>query len=375
MTEHLTELPRKVRYAASLAMTAAFVTIFAAQAGAQVTAPAPAPAATSSAGPETTTTNQSTPESPTGTRPTSLPTSAAPSPATGRVTQFRHLPVVDIIPTYTQDLVSFKDPAGTHYAYPDPQPADIAGTVTEAITRGFSASFDRLVEGTLNAAAEQVTNARGQVIATGPPARDVILVYRADAQLLPFFFVESGFSFRHRECCPASSMNSPNVAFAGTEQHYGYFGMTYTTPSLPRNIKYLGSSTFVLNITGLTANHDPSPAGTHPGDIGHRREYGTQQSVAFIVPFDRKDGLTASVKDAWGALNMYENWPFPTYWSGVVTSTLSKSFGPLFSLSIVQKNQHQRIQGYPYVAPNVLHFNDISVIADFHLDFNGITSR
>ena len=71
-----------------------------------------------------------------------------------------------------------------------------------------------------------------------------------------------------------------------------------------------------------------------------------------------------------GAINYYENSPFPWRLSSSVTLALTKKFNDTFSLTMREQNAHYVAQGFPFPAPNAIHTEAIDVLGDFHFDMN-----
>jgi hypothetical protein len=122
-------------------------------------------------------------------------------------------------------------------------PIDVGGTFRLPITPNFSASFDRVVEGTLNVPDARVTNAAHAYV-YNVFSRDVVLVTRLDEQFkrLPF---EEGLYFRHRIVGGTQTSNNPRPpTIASREAHYAYVGVTYASAPIRR----LLNSFITLNI-------------------------------------------------------------------------------------------------------------------------------
>jgi hypothetical protein len=280
---------------------------------------------------------------------------------------FSHMPIIDIVPTFTQPAPFDRNTQTPHY-----DPLDVGGTIKIPITPAFSFSFDRTVEGTLNQAPERVLN---HGVPTYPlDYRDVILTERLDYQNKQFV-IEGGLAFRHREQGTGVSTGRYPFTISSTEAHYGYLGVTYT--SLP--IRALGNSRFILGITGYEQPVDQHVAVlnlatntvSYISENPHQNRYfETQQQVGLVIPVDPKHGFSVSARYLWGAANFYENSPFPWHWDAEVALSATKKFSDLFSLTLRTRDQHYAPQGYPFPAPNVDHVESIDVLADFHLDLN-----
>jgi hypothetical protein len=303
--------------------------------------------------------------------PSPSPTPSA-APAPKRVTDttrssFSHLPIIDIVPTFTQPAPY--DTAAQTKGY---DPLDVGGTIKIPITPALSFSFDRNVEGALNQAPERVITGAGPVYPID--YRDVILTERLDYQL-KHFVIEGGLAFRHRlQGLGASTGRFPSTV-SSTEAHYGYLGVTYTTPQ----IRALGGSQFILGVTGYEQPVDQHVAVLNPAmnlvtyinENPHQNRYfDTQQQVGIVIPVDPKHGFTVSARDLWGAANWYENSPFPWRWDANIVLSATKKFNDSFSLTLRTQDQHYAPQGFPFPTPNVDHVESIDVLADFHVDLN-----
>jgi hypothetical protein len=305
--------------------------------------------------------------------PSPSPTpSAAPTPkptpaADTTLAKFGHMPIIDLVPTFTQPAPF--DTAAQTKGY---QPLDLGGTIKIPITRALSFSFDRGVEGALNQAPERILTSAG---ATYPiDYRDVVLTERLDYQF-KHFVIEGGLAFRHRESGNGVSTGRYPSTISSTEAHYGYLGVTYTSPG----VRALGGSQFILGITGYEQPVDQHVAVLNPAtnlvtyvneDPHQTRYFESQQQVGVIIPVDPKHGFSFTARDLWGAANFYENSPFPWHWDSDVVLSATKKFSNTFSLTLRTQDQHYAPQGYPFPTPNVNHVESIDVLADFHVDLN-----
>jgi hypothetical protein len=275
-----------------------------------------------------------------------------------------HLPIIDIVPIYTQP--GFFTTSSQTKGY---DPLDVGGTIQIPITRSLSFSFDRLVDSILNQASERV-------LIDGVPTfpglfRDSVLVERLDYQL-GALTIESGSSFRHRMSGGPGVSGAPfPFTVSSSEAHYDYLGLTYTT----RPIRALLNSRFVFGLTGEAQqvdHHVGIKSGNTVAFIDENAKqniyYESTEQVGLLVPLDR--GVTFSAKEAWGAINYYENSPFPWRLSSSITLGLTKKFNNFFSLTMRTQNSDYIAQGFPFPAPNALHTEAIDVLADFHLDMN-----
>lgn len=306
---------------------------------------------------------------PPGPSPSPAPTAA---PAAKRVTgrmrsSFSHLPIIDIVPTFTQPA-----PFDTATQTKGYDPLDVGGTIKIPLTRALSFSFDRNVEGTLNQAPERYITAAGPVYPLD--YRDVVLTERLDYQLKNFV-IEGGLAFRHRLQGTGVSTGRYPFTVSSTEAHYGYLGVTYTSPP----VRALGGSHFILGVTGYEQPVDQHVAVLNPAtnlvnyinENPHQSRYfDTQQQVGIVIPVDPKHGFSVSARDLWGAANWYENSPFPWRWDANIVLSATKKFSDTFSLTLRTQDQHYAPQGYPFPTPNVDHVESIDVLADFHLDLN-----
>jgi hypothetical protein len=339
--------------------------------------------------------------------PTGPPVSG-PSPRTSP--SFSHFPLIDVVTDFTQPGVTF-----TKAQYHTFDPVDVGGTVRIPITRNIYAAFDRLVGGTLNQAVERVitepANTSYGLVKTAAGAtypgytRDVVLQYRLDELLGKSVVIEEGLYFRHRlyandgsgvssvpfDC--ADGKHASGCSTNSTEAHQAYLSATYTTP----RIKELLRSTFAFNITGEAQNVDHhvgivcSAAQvtdgyfgcTHAEQVGYvdenpsqNRVYETTQGVTWTVPLNSSTALSA--RERWGALNWYENQPFPFRWASALDLALNKNVGRAFSLTLRHSDYHSVMFGTTgvnglaplstYISPNVIHVASYQVIGTFHLD-------
>jgi hypothetical protein len=345
-------------------------------------------------------------------------------PAGKTAPSFSHFPLIDVVTDFTQPGVPFSStgcstevhntkPSTCQYHAFDP--VDVGGTVRIPITRNVYAAFDRLVGGTLNQAVERVltnpANISYGLVKTGPGVtypgytRDVVLQYRLDELLGKSVVVEEGLAFRHRlyandgsgvssvpfDC--VGGLHTSACSTNSTEAHYAYLSLTYSTP----RIKELLRSTFAFNITGEAQNVDHhvgivcSAAQvtdgyfgcTHAEQIGYvdenpsqNRVYETTQGVTWTIPLDK--GTALSARERWGALNWYENQPFPFRWSTALDLAVNKNMGRLFSLTLRHSDYHSvefgttGVNGLAplstYISPNVIHVASFQVIGTFHID-------
>lgn len=277
-----------------------------------------------------------------------------------------HLPIIDVVPIYTQP--GFFTTSSQTKGY---DPLDVGGTIQVPITRRLSFSFDRLVEGIFNQASERI-------LVNGVPTypgltRDSVLVERLDYQLGDFTF-EGGSSFRHRiDGASGVSAAAYPYTVSSSEAHYDYLGATYTT----RPIRALANSKFVFSVTADAQHVDHHVAVANGNTVSYIDEnpkqnifYETTQQVGWLIPVDQRSGLTFSARDTWGAINYYENAPFPFRESAAMTLALTKKFNNTFSLTMRAQNAHYIAQGFPFPAPNAIHTEAIDVLADFHFDMN-----
>ncbi|MGD1066143.1 MAG: hypothetical protein ABR975_04950 [Vulcanimicrobiaceae bacterium] len=331
-----------------------------------------------------------------------------------------HYPIIDIIPIYTAESLQYSQP-GRSWDY-----LDIGGTVKIPISTRLSVAFDRLVGGTLNTAPERTLSPTTGAPTFNAESRDVVLVYRADWQFSPNWLLEGGFQFRHRAYagCEPTAANAPDCSLSATsvssnsgissvpfpytnsstEAHWGYLGLTYTTPP----IQALKNVQFAFNFTGDDQRMDPNVAVLctsattqlpYPGSAAHPctghvhqiilvpeddlqtngTPYLNQQSylestqyVAAIVPFTH--GITGVVNYTWGALNFYENQEFPWRWSSAMTYTLTDKFNPFVAFTLRWKNLHEDPQNIPYACgpvpgcTNTVHVGDFDAYFTFHVD-------
>jgi hypothetical protein len=309
-----------------------------------------------------------------------IPAVGVPRPA-GSPAPFGHLPIIDIVPIFTQPDAYAK--ASQIKAY---DPIDVGGTVRFPITPNFSLSFDRLVDGLFNVPTEPYIGANGKPVYPST-TRDEKLLYRGDL-VLKRFTVEAGFSFRQRD--DAGGGNGVSDApfpytVSSTEHHYAYLGVTYRTPP----VHALLNSSFLFNVNGYAQNVDHnvgalcSAALVAGGkcatagsvyyideDPGLQRYYEMSETAAIFIPF--KPGVIVTVSDTAGALNFYENAAGPYRWTSYDVEMITKSFSPTFSLSLRHQQLHQVEQGYPFPFPQGIDTGSYDIFATFHVDFNRI---
>ena len=193
--------------------------------------------------------------------------------------------------------------------------------------------------------------------------------------------------FRHRIAGGSNSSNNPLLpTISSTEAHYGYAGLTYVTGGVP----WLLNSFLTLNINADTQSIDHHvacllttfegveancPKGNTTGVVDENplqsRVWETDQYFQVTVPF--KHGVTLLAQDRWGALNFYENAPYPYRWTTSQTYLLTKRFNRVFALSLRARDQWS-IQGITstYAKPNSQHNGTIDVLADFKIDTNNL---
>ena len=184
-------------------------------------------------------------------------------------------------------------------------------------------------------------------------SRDVVLVTRLDEQFKRLQ-IEEGLYFRHRIAGGSQTSNNPLLpTIASREAHMGYVGLTYATGGIP----WLLNSFITFNINADTQAIDhrvgcllkaldgvaaTCPNGNTTGFIdenpSQNRVWETDQYVQLTIPIDKKHGVITG-QDLRGALNFYENAPFPYRWTTSQTYLLSKRFNREFSLSLRVRDQ------------------------------------
>ncbi|MDB5094893.1 MAG: hypothetical protein JWO85_2994 [Candidatus Eremiobacteraeota bacterium] len=308
---------------------------------------------------------------------------AAPRPAP-TLAPLSHLPIIDFVATFTQ-------PA--YYGLPTQikgyDPLDLGGTVRIPVTRKFNLLFDRITEGTINQPLECVIQGGTRVCSND--SRDILLQYHGLYTFNRYLSVDLGDSFRHRVWNSGASGVSAvpfPASVSSTEHHFAYLGFNYTT----KPWKALLNSTFVFSETLDAQNVDhhvgvlctaankalgANCTGLAATQVGYLDErpgqnvyYETTQGVSMIVPVDAKRGATLLLNERWGALNFYENAPFPYRWNSAMTYQLSKRFSPGFTLALRHSDYHAIPQGAPFAFPNAIHVGSWDVIGTFHVDTN-----
>ena len=283
-----------------------------------------------------------------------------------------HLPIIDIIPISTfaaaggvRDSQTVNGPT---VGAPVNGALNVAGTVTGPLLKGFSAAYDRIINGVFHQTYDQVIIPGVGAVQPGS-YNDVIQQYRLD-EVFHRFTLEGGAATRFRMCCPGSG--DPNTPVPSTEWHQLFLGLTYAS----HPVHFLHDSSFVLNITGHSANHNPSPASLafeqqlSPGIVDIRKhEYGTTQAVTLAQPIDAKHGFTATGTFTWGSFDYLENYPYPLNYD-VWVFTASKQFSKVFGIELRQANLWQRPnQNTPFLN-NAIHVVEWSAIANFHVNLN-----
>lgn len=263
-----------------------------------------------------------------------------------------HLPIIDLTPTLGYGLAG---------ASGGPVPLNgkltFDGTATLPIIKNLTFSYDKFGNGAWDSPQSSVAIA-GQTVYPGG-SRDMLQNFRADYRSGPFTF-ESGFASRYRECCPADAV----------EWHKGFLGVNYTTPRL----HILHGGVFVLDLTANATHHVSSPAALAalPPNLSlpnNTEILTTQQSITAVVPIDARGRLTTAATFLWGALDYPQNGPFPLYYDVVVTSA-TKRVNRNVGITLTVANVKQRIQGYPFPAPNAIRTAAFTLMANFKLDLN-----
>ena len=278
-----------------------------------------------------------------------------------------HLPVITFSPVATWAIAQNALGNPTNNAIEGP--IELTGSATIPIYRGLSATYDRIAGGPVYFSFAGVTIG-GAPLQLGT-VRENIDQWRLDDVVNKSFTVEGGFRFRHRLRGPGTSRD--NTQGHSTEYHEGFAGLTYTSPY----IKQL-HSLLILNVTGITANHDPSPnalAALPPGqDIGNKREYGASESATLVVPLEPRSGVTLTGTYAHGQFEEDEDQPFP-YAYNITEFTLIKTINPYIGVQIGYQDIWQERQGAPFPLPGVIHGAQFTTQVDLHLDFNKIFAR
>jgi hypothetical protein len=333
-----------------------------------------------------------------------------------------HYPVIDIIPIYTDEGLAANSRPGFTF-----QHFDVGGSIKIPISTKLSVSFDRNVGGTVDTAPERTLSPTTGAPTYNAYSRDVVLVYRADWQFNKSWLLEGGFQFRHRAYAGCEGVANDGTATSGcplknaytsensgissspfpytdasTEAHWGYLGLTYTTPP----IHELWNVQFAFNFTGDDQNADQNvaelcaAATTYPGCASHLHQIiyvpegaintnkvgilcsttsvpgvysdcpksylESTQYVAAIIPFTH--GITGVVNYTWGALNFYENQEFPWRWADAMTYSVSDKFNPFVAFTLRWKNNHEDMIDIPYASPNVNHVGAFDAYFTFHVD-------
>ncbi len=273
-----------------------------------------------------------------------------------------HLPIIDVVPTSGFSVTP--DGIDPHRG-PNTLPAingalEINGTISIPIARHFSLAYDRDSLGALDSNLSPISIDGHKIYPGG--SRDLLQTYHADYRRGAFTF-EGGFASRDRRCCADSA---PWNKF---EWHKGFVGVAYTSPQL----FFLNGGVLVFDVKGNSSHHYSSPQALAAMPAGlslpSGQIYTTQQAITAVVPVDKRNGLVTTGTFVWGALDYPVNGPFPNY-ADVLSVTTTKRINRSFGLTASLTSVHQRIQGYPFPAPDVVHTVGLKISADYHIDFN-----
>lgn len=304
---------------------------------------------------------------------------AIPPKKSSKTAALSHLPIIDFVATFTQPAYYSNNSQIQGY-----DPIDLGGTVRVPVTRRFNLFFDRITEGTINQPLEH----QGKIFPNDN--RDIILQYHGTYNITNNVSLDLGESFRHRiwsSGAPIVSNRPFPTTIASVEHHFAYGTLSYVT----KPVKELLGSTFVLSETLDVQNVDhhvgalcsaanvaagvnqcvtAGAVGVVDENPGKSRYYETTQGVTWIVPVDKKHGTTFVANERWGALNFYENAPFPYRYATALTYQLNKTFSPGFTLSLRHADLHQLEQGAPFASPSAIHVGSYDILGTFHLDTN-----
>jgi hypothetical protein len=325
---------------------------------------------------------------------TPAPRRAAPTPP-----PLSHWPIIDLTVTYTQPAYYLNNVQLINY-----DPLDIGGTVRIPVTRKINLLFDRIVEGTTNQPLERAINPATGLPILSAASRDAILQYHATYTFDRFLTMDVGNSFRHRIYAYRVATLGPNTftplfnltnisarpfpdTINSTEHHFSYAGFTYTSKPWKEFLR----STFAFSLTADVQNVDHNVAiqctapmiaaainrcaGLLVGQVGYQdmnpgkdKFWETTQGITWIWPIDPKHGTSFTLNERWGALNFYENAPFPYRWNSALTYQLNKRFSPGFQLSMRHSDFHAIPQGAPFPFPNAIHVGSWDLIGTFHFE-------
>jgi hypothetical protein len=306
----------------------------------------------------------------------------APRPAP-TLAPLSHLPIIDFVVDFVQPAFYSLNSQVKGY-----DPIDLGGTVRIPVTRKFSLLFDRITGGTINQPLECVI--QNGVRSCSPDSRDIILQYHGIYTFNRYVSIDAGESFRHRVWNSGGSGVS-HVPFPASinsqEHHFAYLGVSYTT----KPWKELLNSTLIFSETVDAQNVDHHVGQLCPfrvapprsitcganGTVGYidentqqNRYWETTQGVSMITPIDAKRGVSLLLNERWGALNFYENAPFPYRWNSAFLVQLNKRFSPGLTVSLRHNDLHAIPQGAPFTFPNATHVGSWDVIGTFHVDTN-----
>lgn len=235
------------------------------------------------------------------------------------------------------------------------------GSVTQRIGKHLSFSFDHLDGGSLETTVGRNIAPSGAPIINGS-VHDVVNQFRVDGSAKQVT-AELGYFYRYRTCCPGTT-DPTNLAPA--DWHETYLTLGYET--LP--IGALHGTTLSYAITGHLVPHHVTQAflATLPSGFSDRNhtETGISQALGLTTPIDIRRTLTVGGSFGWGAMDYFDNAPFPFYYTNV-NLTARKVVNRFLSFTALLNNLTQRNQGYPFASPQGIHRVFYTLAADIKI--------
>jgi hypothetical protein len=235
------------------------------------------------------------------------------------------------------------------------------GSVTEQVGKHLSFSYDHLDGGGLETTIGRDIAPNGTTIVNGS-IHDIVDQFRADGSVNQVS-AELGYFYRYRACCPGTT-DPTNLAPA--DWHETYLALGYTT--LP--IAPLHDTTFNYTATGHLVPHHVTQAYLTSLPSGftdsNRTETGLSQTVGFATPIDNPHSLTVGGSYGWGAMDYFDNAPFPFSYVNVNLSA-RKVVNKFLGFTAILNNLTQRNQGYPFASPQGIHRVFYTLAADIKI--------
>ncbi|HTJ27131.1 MAG TPA: hypothetical protein VMA36_13310 [Candidatus Limnocylindria bacterium] len=234
----------------------------------------------------------------------------------------------------------------------------VQGSVTEAVGNNVSFSYDHFTGGALETTIGRAIAPDGTPIINGS-IHDIVDDFRVDATMHQAY-AEAGYFYRQRACCPG--MTDP-TNLAPADWHETYLTLGYDT--IP--VAALHGTVFNYSITGHLVPHHVTEAylaGLPAGFTDNNHvETGISQSAGLMTPVDVRHKLFVGGSYGWGAMDYFDNAPFPFYYVNV-NLVARKVVNKYLSFTGVLNNLAQRNQGYPFASPQGIHRVFYTLTAD-----------